>query len=236
MPTCPGYIRSRTSVQRYRDEGQGKRGEAYRLGCDSIFERVRRTARCAGWKSSIRQVGNLRYDLGDLSALPFVHFGTGSLEDLFFARGQALDAVRGDFIENGIDFAADEFFGLNLFGLWNTAALGSPETRFDGRGFDKLSTAGAVAQWVPVEGWRVVVKTPPDKCEAGNDSAKVCGVGDAAAAPMARAASSLVRPSVESSSKSNDDVMASVDLRLSGASPARRAPTRPCVRAQEAMA
>lgn len=41
----------------------------------------------------------------------FSHFGAGGFEDFALAVGEALDAVGGNFVEDGIDFFRDEFFG-----------------------------------------------------------------------------------------------------------------------------
>ena len=38
-------------------------------------------------------------------------FWRGRLQNSALAFGQALDAIGGDFVENGIDFAADELCG-----------------------------------------------------------------------------------------------------------------------------
>jgi len=45
------------------------------------------------------------------------HFAARGLQDLTFARGQALDAVGGDFFQDRIDFLADEFGGRQFFRL-----------------------------------------------------------------------------------------------------------------------
>ena len=41
----------------------------------------------------------------------FRHFAAGLFEDFAFSRGQALDAVRGNFVEDGVHLAFHKFVG-----------------------------------------------------------------------------------------------------------------------------
>jgi hypothetical protein len=45
----------------------------------------------------------------------FTHLRTGSFENSLFAFGEALDALRRDFIENRIDFFAQKFISRQIF-------------------------------------------------------------------------------------------------------------------------
>ena len=47
--------------------------------------------------------------------LPLRHFRAGFFEDLAFARGQALDAVRGNFVEDRVHFVLQKFVGGKFF-------------------------------------------------------------------------------------------------------------------------
>src|SRR5436190_7093713 len=82
-------------------------------------------------------------------ASAFNNLRAGCFEDLTLARGQAVDAVRGNFVENRIHFLADEFFGRQfrgtLFPFTATCA------RDLGGGLDELTLSAATLPKVPVE-------------------------------------------------------------------------------------
>src|SRR5688500_9013890 len=71
------------------------------------------------------------------ASLTSLHFCPGRFEDFALARGQALNAVCGDFIEDRIDFTADEFAGWNILRL----AL-MPWPSFWKVNFDEFAGAG----------------------------------------------------------------------------------------------
>src|SRR5258706_12949478 len=79
----------------------------------------------------------LRAPIGWGSRSTFGHLRARGFEDLPFAFREALDAVRGNFVENGIDFLADEFGRLEFHRFSGLGTL--PKLRFLGAHFDQFA-------------------------------------------------------------------------------------------------
>lgn len=104
----------------------------------------------------------------------FAHFGTGCLEDAAFAIGEALDALGGDFVEDGIDFFAEEFFRRQFF--FDHRFVAAP-TGFLGMDFDE-ATDGRVSAAIELRPLKMPVDGIFDKDEASQNAAKVSHIGD----------------------------------------------------------
>ena len=108
--------------------------------------------------------------------LPLFHPIAGGFEDSAFAVGEALDAVFGNFVEDGIDFAADEFlFGrfIRLVGLRER-----PRPGFDGGRFDEFAFSLMCLERAPRPRYLAEAQAPFDECRAGEETAKVRCVSD----------------------------------------------------------
>src|SRR6266516_781785 len=102
------------TVKRRREEVEGRKGQKGRKGPKTGFQ---------------RQAGCLSYES------PSGHFGPGFFENGAFAFGEALDAVSGDLVENGVHFFAEEFSRGQFF---VRLVFGSaPKARFLRRDFDQ---------------------------------------------------------------------------------------------------
>src|SRR5882724_7299879 len=65
----------------------------------------------------------------------FCHLFPGGFKNAPLALGQALDAVGGNFFENGIDFLAEKFFRRQIFG--HGVFSPAPQSRFLGGYLDQ---------------------------------------------------------------------------------------------------
>ena len=81
--------------------------------------------------------------------LMFRHSRAGLFQDLPLAFGQALDAVRGNFVEDGVHFAFHEFVG-GLFFI-RFAGGRAPERIWPRAGADEFARGGAARREIPLQ-------------------------------------------------------------------------------------